>query len=194
MLFRSPTSCKQSGLKLKKGNYTLDPGRYCGGLQIMAQAKVTFNPGIYIVDNGTFDVQSGAEVVGKNVLFYFSGYNAKFQVIGDGKVDLIGRTNGNSYEGFVMIASAEANPGGTSRIQGGSSFKVDGVIYLPTQRIEVGGDSESNKNSKYFGVVAKDIYMIGNGKFYFKPYDAECEMPDIMPNMPKTGGARLVAL
>lgn len=187
-----PSSCKQSGLKLKKGTYTLDPGRYCNGLTIMAQATVVLNPGIYIVDNGTFDVQSGASVSGSNVVFYYSGAAAKFQVIGGGTVNLSGRKAGQSYEGFLMIASANSSPGETSRVQGGSNFKVEGVIYAPTQRIEVGGESNANQDSKYFGIVAKDLYLIGNGKFYFRPHQPASELPDILPLMPKTGGARLI--
>ena len=87
-----PSNCAANNLNLKKGSYSLVPGRYCGGLSIQAQASVTFSPGIYIIDNGQFKVQSGANVSGSNVLFYFSGPNASLTIIGGGTVSLTGRS------------------------------------------------------------------------------------------------------
>lgn len=181
-------TCKASNLNLKKGTFTLDPGRYCGGMKIQAGAKVTLNAGIYYMDDGEFLVQSGSSVTGSNVLLYFAGNAAKFTVIGGGTVDLKGRSTTASYAGFLAIADAAANRGGVSNIQGGGVFKMQGVIYMPTQRIEVSGNGDvNNADIEFFSMVAKDFYFRGNGVFNMKKHTGGGNVPDIMPNMPVEG-------
>ena len=175
------TTCKASNLSLKKGTYTLDPGRYCGGIDIKAQATVIFNPGVYVVDNGVFSVQSGASVSGSNLLFYYSGANAHMTIIGGGTVNFKGRSTGSTYAGFLMIAHPDAWRGLESNIQGGGTFNLEGMVYMPTQRISVSGNGDVNGSSKNFGIVAKDFYFQGNGAFNFKVRDASSTLPDLMP-------------
>lgn len=175
------TTCKASNLSLKKGTYTLDPGRYCGGIDIKAQATVVFNPGVYVIDNGLFNVQSGASVSGSNLLFYYSGANARMTIIGGGTVNFKGRNSGSSYEGFLMIAHPDAWRGLESNIQGGGTFNMEGMVYMPTQRISISGNGDVNGSSKNFGIVAKDFYFQGNGTFNFKVRDSSSTLPDLMP-------------
>ena len=174
-------TCKASNLSLKKGTYTLDPGRYCGGIDIKAQATVVFNPGVYVIDNGLFNIQSGASVSGSNLLFYYSGANSRMTIIGGGTVNFKGRNTGSSYEGFLMIAHPDAWRGLESNIQGGGTFNMEGMVYMPTQRILVSGNGDLNGSSKNFGIVAKDFYFQGNGTFNFKVRDGSSTLPDLMP-------------
>ena len=48
----------------------LNPGVYCGGITISNNARVTFNPGIYILLGGGFDASNNATLTGQNVSFY----------------------------------------------------------------------------------------------------------------------------
>lgn len=178
------STCKASNLNLKKGTFTLQPGRYCGGINLQAQANVTFEPGVYIVDNGIFNTQSGSSVRGSNVLFYFRGANARMTIIGGGTVDLKGRQSGSSYEGFLFMAHPDAWRNGTSNIQGGGSFNMEGMVYMPTQNMLITGNGDSNASSQFFAIVAKSFEFRGNGIFRYKPHDSGSNMPDIMP---KTG-------
>lgn len=52
---------------------TLDPGTYCGGLQITNNSVVTLRPGIYIMKNGPLVVHNGGSLKGEGVGFYFTG-------------------------------------------------------------------------------------------------------------------------
>ncbi len=181
-------TCKASNLNLKKGTFTLDPGRYCGGIKLQAGATVTLNAGIYYIDNGEFVVQSGSSITGSNVLLYFAGAASKMTVIGGDTVNLSGRTSTASYAGFLVIADANAARGGTSNIQGGGTFKMQGVIYMPTQRIEVSGNGDvNNATISVFGMIAKDFYFRGNGVFNAKKHGGSGNVPDIMPSMPVDG-------
>ena len=49
---------------------TLNPGVYCGGIDVGSTGVVTFNPGNYILAGGGFNVNGGATVRGQNVMFY----------------------------------------------------------------------------------------------------------------------------
>jgi len=185
-----PSNCAANNLNLKKGSYRLDPGRYCGGLSIQAQASVTFSPGIYIIDNGQFNVQSGANVSGSDVLFYFRGPNASLTIIGGGTVSLTGRSSSSSYSSFLFIADA-TNWGGVSNIQGGGALNLEGILYMPTQTILVTGNGDVNGSSTYFGMVAKDFSFQGNGQFNLVPHDTNATLTDIMANIPIVTNVRL---
>lgn len=178
-----PSTCKASNLNLKKGTFVLEPGRYCGGINLQAHATVTLEPGVYIVDNGEFNVQSGASITGTDVLFYFHGAAARFTVIGGGTVNLKGRTSGdNDKKGFLFIAHPNAWRGLTSNIQGGGTFNMEGVIYTPTQNILVTGNGDANQGSNMFAIVAKSFEFRGNGIFRYKPWSSASNMPNILPN------------
>ena len=77
----SYSSCDYSGNSKGGGLYeryeidskteTIDPGTYCGGLFIKGSAKVTMNPGTYILQGGGLVVDgSDAELVGEGVFIY----------------------------------------------------------------------------------------------------------------------------
>lgn len=176
-----PSDCKASNLSLKRNEFTLQPGRYCGGINIQAGATVTFEPGVYIIDNGEFNVQSGSTVTGTNVLFYYSGAAARFTIIGGGSVNLKGRQNGSSYAGFVFIAHPNAWRGLTSNIQGGGTFNMEGMVYAPTQNVLITGNGTANTSSNFFALVAKSFEFRGNGIFNYKNWNSASNMPNIMP-------------
>lgn len=184
------TTCKSNGLVLKKGTFTLDPGRYCNGLTIMANATVTFNPGVYVVDNGLLEFQSGAKVTGSDVLFYIPSGTGRFSIQGSGNggfVNLKGRTSGpDDLKGFLIIVHPNASRGLTSNIQGGTTLEMEGMIYAPTQNILITGNGTSNASSQMFALVAKSFEFRGNGIFNYKPRQATSNLPDIIPTRTTT--------
>lgn len=186
--------CTADMLKLKNGAFTLSPGRYCGGIEIKSQAEVTFEPGIYIIDGGRLNIQAGATANGDNVMFYFTGDDATFNVQGGGTLTLTGRHTGSSYEGFLFIQNPDAANGETSQIQGGGEMTIRGVLYMPTQEIEVGGNSGFNASQQYFGMVARNFSLIGNGEYNFTSDNSGTDLPDILPAAPKFEEQRLVRL
>ncbi len=180
-----PSACKASGLNLKKNTFTLEPGRYCGGINMQAQATVHLQPGVYIIDSGIFNVQAGSTITGTDVLLYFVGTSARFTVIGGGTVNLKGRTSGpDDLKGFLFIAHPDAWRGLTSNIQGGGSFTMEGMIYAPTQNVLITGNGDANGSSNFFAIVAKSFEFRGNGIYRFKPWNSASNMPDLMPTLP----------
>lgn len=184
--------CKAGTLNLKRGNFTLDPGQYCGGIRMQAHAKVTFNPGIYKIADGQLYASSGSQLTGTNVLFYFGNVpNSTYTgaqnmfIQGGATVSLTGRHSGSSYEGFLVIQNALAGEGQTSLIQGGGTFNMEGVLYLPTQELEIGGNGDMNGSSKYFIAAAKKLYLRGSGHLNITQRQSGSLLPDITPDLPE---------
>lgn len=81
---RSAGDCsgtRRSKLRLQQQGHdnrtvTIDPGVYYGGISILNNSVVTFRPGIYVVKDGKFFVDSKAKVQGDGVGFYLTGNNA----------------------------------------------------------------------------------------------------------------------
>ncbi len=176
--------CKSSALRLKKGKFTLDGGRYCGGLELMANSKVTFNPGVYIVDGAPLRAWSGSMLTGDDMVFYMHGAGAIVEIQGGSTVDLTGRHSGETYEGFVIIQNALAAEGEKSTIQGGGVFNMEGIVYMPTQKLEMGGNGNMNGSSDFFVVVAKNFEIFGSGRLYVKAHNVASLLPDLTPDMP----------
>jgi Flp pilus assembly protein TadG len=177
-------ACKETNLKLSNGTYTLTPGRYCGGIELKPQAKVTFQPGLYVIDNGKFQIQAQASASGSGVTFYFTGNNAELEVRGGGNVDFKAPANGD-LAGFVLVQNQYTTPSGKEAVvQGGGNIKIEGIVYMPTWRVNVSGNSEINQASKYLAMIADSFYMEGNGKLYVKSDAAGAGLPHLMPKIP----------
>jgi hypothetical protein len=52
---------------------TLNPGVYCNGLGVTASPKLTFNPGIYIINGGSLSIGGSGIMTGNNVMFFITG-------------------------------------------------------------------------------------------------------------------------
>ncbi|MFG7489505.1 hypothetical protein, partial [Methylorubrum rhodesianum] len=67
------TKKPKAGKNLIDQSVTLNPGTYCGGLEIRKKAVVTLNPGVYVMKDGPLLVTNDAALSGTDVAFYFTG-------------------------------------------------------------------------------------------------------------------------
>jgi Flp pilus assembly protein TadG len=180
------TSCTKTNTQLKSGTHTIEPGTYCGGLSLKPQADVTFKPGLYVIKDGTFEVQAGATATGEGVTFYFIGSGTKFEVRGGAGVNFKAPAENATagVPGFLFVQHKSASPGAEMIIQGGGSIKMEGVLYAPTWRVNISGNGEVNQDSKFWAMVADSFYMEGNGKLYINSDAPAVGLPDIMPKIP----------
>jgi Flp pilus assembly protein TadG len=133
------------------GTATLNPGVYCGGIEINNGANVTFNSGTYILTSPTsktgtaygLTVDIGALAAGTGITFYnttVSGYNAgpiqfNFTSFTSGNgVSFTAPTSG-SYEGILFFQ----DPSNTTQAQiiGSSSYNtvLQGTYYFPKAKV-----------------------------------------------------------
>jgi len=179
------TSCDHNNLQLKNGTHTLQPGVYCGNTILKPQAIVTFEPGLYVMRDGYFQVQAGASATGNGVTFFFYGQNTKMEVRGGANIDFKAPTSGE-LASFVIVDRKFDWYDPSIRetvIQGGGSLKLEGIIYAPQWKINISGNGEINQEAKFFTMIADSFYMEGNGKLNITSNAAGAGFPEIMPKI-----------
>jgi hypothetical protein len=143
------------------GTVTLNPGTYCGGIDVGPGANVTFNPGIYTLastasKNYGLTVGIGATVSGDGVAFYNYGPKGGVNFICSsctaGTVALTAPTSG-PFEGILFFQ----DPVNTSSfvVVGSTTFnnKLIATSYFPTASVTFAFDITVDYND----IVAKDI-------------------------------------
>ena len=165
----------------------MDPGVYCGNTVLKPQAIVEMRPGTYIFRDGYLEVQAQSSLTGSGVSLFFVGNNTSLQVRGGGSIDLKAPATGD-LAGFVIVDRLWPgyNSIRESEIQGGGRVKLEGVVYAPQWKLNIGGNGELNEESDYLAIVADSFYMEGNGKLFVTSNATKADLPDLMPRI-KTG-------
>jgi Flp pilus assembly protein TadG len=143
----SYSGCNQTGYTVPASKtVTLSPGVYCGGMTI--NGKVTLNPGTYIIDGGNLSIGAGANLSGSGVTIILtssSGSNyGTVTINGSAVVTLSAPTSGSSIgvPGIALWVDKNA-PTATDSFNGGGSTVINGVIYMPSQKVDYAGGSST---------------------------------------------------
>ncbi|MHB2170115.1 TadE/TadG family type IV pilus assembly protein [Alsobacter sp. R-9] len=142
-----------------KKNVKLNPGTYCGGLDIKGDAQL--QPGTYIIKDGPLQISSQSNVSGSEVLFVLTGKSAGFTINGGASIDLKASTSGN-YANILIFQDKNSNVGAGNTINGDSNTKLQGGIYTPTQTVTLNGSGSFGQSNVYMPVVADQIKLTGN--------------------------------
>lgn len=159
------------------GNVVFNPGVYCGGINITASllSKITFNPGTYILKDGTgllgitqgglnINLNELTSITGNGVTFYNEGPNGGFSVtepvtggslISLGNINLSAPSSGD-YAGVLFFQAHGVSSSGVFLASLLENSKLQGAIYLPDASVTYGVSAIS---SAYNILVAKDIYL-----------------------------------
>jgi hypothetical protein len=102
-------------VKVTGKNQTLTPGVYCGGLSISASGTTEFEPGVYIIDGGDFDVSGSGELFGEGVTFILTnsgnGDYGNLQISGSSEINFTAPEEGEPWEGIVFYQDAPPDDG-----------------------------------------------------------------------------------
>jgi Flp pilus assembly protein TadG len=141
-----------------ESNKTLNPGTYCKGLFIGANAKVTLNPGIYVIQNGPLILDSNADVYGRNVAFYFQGDNARFEFTSNAKVNL-GAPKDGPLAGILFYGDPNAPHDRQYKITSNYAGNLVGTLYLPRGRFVIDASSPVADQSAWTAIIASQIQL-----------------------------------
>lgn len=144
-----------------KSTATLSPGVYCKGLKIEGNAKVTLNPGIYVIKDGKFEVSGDAEVTGINVGFVLTGRDTLFEFTSDTKVHLEGPENG-PMAGLLFFEDAAMASGKKSRINSDHADVLLGTFYMPKGTLLIDSKAPVAGASAYTAIIADTIELKKN--------------------------------
>ncbi|WP_040310047.1 pilus assembly protein TadG-related protein [Asticcacaulis biprosthecium] len=145
-----PGACQNSN------GATLQPGRYCGGLSI--NKNVNFNPGVYIIDGGTFRVNGNSTLNGSGVIFYLAN-NATLAFNGNTVMNLSPPTSG-TYSGMLFFGSRSNATTTSITVNGNAASTMTGAIYFPKQPVSYLGNFQGANGCTQ--LVARTVSWSGN--------------------------------
>jgi hypothetical protein len=127
----------------QNGSDSLSPGIYCNGFELGAQARVSLAPGVYVIDGGSLKVNGGAQLSGTGVTIFLTGSAGNFAAVdinGGAQVALTAPGSG-PYAGMLMMQDRNAPSGTDSKVNGGATMSLDGVLYFPGQQVDFRGNT-----------------------------------------------------
>lgn len=144
---------------------TLVPGRYCGGIDLKGQA--TLNPGVYIIDGGSFHLNSFANVTGQGVTIVLTGSEpskiATVDMEGGATIDLRAPTEAENDVWHDILFFQDPNAEGQmSSFGGGSKTVLKGITYMPSGAVRYTGGASGTSDCLY--LVASRVSFAGNTK------------------------------
>lgn len=177
------------------GGVTLEPGTYCGGLDLTAR-HIKFAPGEYFIKDGPLNIASGTKVSGDDVTFIFAGLEANL-FVGDGSIVDFSAPSKGDLKGLVFAQHLETYhgvdailPSAESIITSGAGIKIVGTAYLPTQQITFLNGSISEAQAPATSFISYKI-KIDNGAAISVAVDHQTAgLPPILPRSDES--ARLV--
>lgn len=146
---------------------TSAPYVFCNGLTVNSSARVTFDPGIYIIDRGSLIFNGGAIIRGTGVTFVLtsstgSGY-ASLTVNGGADVNLTAPTSGPTA-GLVFYQDRRAPSGVDDILNGGVTQVYRGALYFPNQRVLVNGGAAVTSDT-CTELIAARVEFNGNSNY-----------------------------
>ena len=170
-------ACAAASGRLKE-SAALNPGTYCDGLEIMAGATVRLNPGLYIMKDGPFKVQSGAAVSGDDVTIAFTGPKATLYLQGGGTLRLTAPTKGD-FAGIVLFSESTSPEVELATISGGATLNYVGTLYLPTHELWVKSPAAERAvlkaETSSYGVIARRVWVQGNAELEVTRIDPDAD-------------------
>jgi len=171
------TSGDGSNYKAPPSNdYDLDPGVYCDIDFGANNQTLILSAGTYYIDQGDFEVGSGAVVdgtAGVTIVFGDSTWDGTpgtadcggFKITGASYVDITAPVteDGEPFTGLALYRSSECDDGGADDFEfvGTTTSTILGAIYNPSGEIKVSGNG--SLSGTCLQLIADDIEMTGNG-------------------------------
>jgi len=142
---------------------TLDPGVYCGGLEIATRNLVTFNPGAYIIQGGAFKMSSSSQAAGTGVFFYLAGDGAVINWGSDVHVTFTAPVSGPAKGMLLWVSGTQsvANVFGSH-----SSSVLEGTIYSPNTPVDIGCNAIVGSNADWTVWVVRSLEVSSNATLY----------------------------
>jgi hypothetical protein len=169
----------------------LDPGVYCEGLRIDGNSKVKLNPGVYVIKDGEFRVDSNSKVNGDRVGFYLLGDKAGFEFTSNAAVRLSAPKEG-PMAGLLFFEDRNANGLQNYKITSDYTDYLVGTIYLPKGKLKIDANQDVADESEFTVLVVNMLELKAGPKLKLHTNYGATEVP--VPDGVGPNGARGVRL
>jgi hypothetical protein len=161
-------ACTQNNYNPGFGNWTLNPGVYCGGITISNGSTAVFNPGTYIIKGGGVSFVGGSTITGSGVMFYLTGTNATYGSVNMSNgvsVTLSAETSG-SYLGVLFYQDRSLVSANNATFAGGATEALTGTLYFPTTAVSFSNGTSGGGNT---AIVADQVSFSGGANIKYDP-------------------------
>jgi hypothetical protein len=152
--------CDSNNLLKVQSAVTLNPGVYCGGIEITGQGKVTFKPGVYVLKGGGLTVRGGGVLEGDEVMFYNTGPKyGPFDISSNSLAKLSAPTTG-LYAGILFFTDRTITSKQENHFSGNSESYFTGAFYFPSTSVTFTGTSGMQIQKML--IIADSMTFMGN--------------------------------
>lgn len=153
-----------------KESVVLQPGRYCGGLAVTSDQKITLNKGFFIVDGGPMKLTAGSNIVGEEVGVWLEGKQATLEVSGQADVLLTADADPASAMPGIVLATDPDQTGSNlvSRLSGGASVDLRGSVHFARHDFVWTGNSSSGSPTEVTMLIARTVEVSGTADVLYK--------------------------
>lgn len=183
----SSAVCIGTKFKLDGAVTVLQPGKYCGGLNITNGSQVKLvDGGQYIISDGTFKIQDSV-VTGKNAVIFLEG---------DANVELNEATlvleapKSGKYAGLAVVG----DPVSTSNSFVDSTIDIHGVFYMPSGDFQWTNKGTPVLSAKWSTFIVEGFSWGGTGtiNLSFDIEGSDVPFPNELRVIPRPANARLI--
>ncbi len=86
----------------------------------------------------------------------------EINVLGGGNIEINAKASGN-FAGIAIAQTREAVPSKPHLITGGGDVNINGIVYIPTQPLDIRGNGVIGANASQFAIMADTIDIQGTG-------------------------------
>lgn len=161
LLHRNPPAvggCDFTDINIVGGRHTLDPGVYCGGLELGGNADVRFSPGVYIIQDGEFRALSNVRMEGLHVGFYLAGSDTRFYFGPNVHIDFEAPINGD-MAGLLFFSDRAQSGSVQNEIKSNFAHNLVGTVYLPRAELHVKASRPVANESAYTAIVVNRLEL-----------------------------------
>ena len=156
-----PGPCLLEGRTRISDRRILDPGTYCGAIDLRPGADVELRPGTYIFA-GSLRIHDGARLSGDGVHLHFHGlgpdHNIVFNVHREAHISLTAPRHG-SMAGLLMTGRESGASGQRYYFGSAHAPLLTGTIYLPNGHFFVGSGVTIADRSPFTIIVARSFTL-----------------------------------
>lgn len=148
------------------GVQTVNPGVWCKNVSFTNDAIIKMNPGVYVVDRGTFNVGGAVVMTGTGVTIFLTsstGSNYATVTIGNGANVTLSAPTSGATAGIVFFGDRKAPNSNTNDLEGGAAININGALYFPSQKVIF--QNGANNPSGCTQLIAGTLQLVGGSKF-----------------------------
>ncbi|MCU1329483.1 MAG: hypothetical protein JWN34_4853 [Bryobacterales bacterium] len=154
------SGCDHTSLSVGNGaTVVLSPGVYCNGITLIGGSRVTFQPGVYIIDGGGVTMGGGTTVTGSGVTIFNTNrtYAYKpFNIAGGAGVTLAAPVSG-TWGGILFYNDRTITSSTTNSFSGGTLLQLTGSLYFPSTPVTYSGGSATTVTA----IIAQSVIFTG---------------------------------